>query len=200
MIDLKEVTKIPSFLGRVKYCNQHLTSLNKGSARRVYDLGNGNVLKLAMNPKGLAQNLVEADYILADLYPDMLNRCIDDQEDGQWIVTKKLEKVSIKQIEDYFGLGHKDLYSFLDKFTRYQIRQGTMPDFPFPSDPIKAELCDILYKICIDTHLLASDPQKRDSFGWDGDQNALKIIDFGLSKQVYIDHYLKKPESAAYGR
>ena len=58
---LPEFLKIKSFAGKMKFANQYLTRIGSGSGRIVYDIDGKKVLKLAKNPKGVAQNEMESN-------------------------------------------------------------------------------------------------------------------------------------------
>lgn len=95
VFNIKQLVSITSFSERVKYCNSTLKYLGQGSARRVYELPDGkNVLKLAKNQKGLAQNEAEHDLcqyagaMLAEIeYEDV----IDDNI--LFVIMEKAEKI-----------------------------------------------------------------------------------------------------------
>ena len=57
---LPEFLNIKSFSGKMKYANERLTRIGSGTGRVVYDIDGEKVLKLAKNPKGIAQNEAEA--------------------------------------------------------------------------------------------------------------------------------------------
>jgi predicted nuclease with TOPRIM domain len=97
--DIKELKNIRSFAGRIKYINQHLKKIGVGSARIVYQIDNDTVLKLAKNKKGIAQNDVEGDWGLHQMYPDILPELIDkDEDDDLWIIKKFAKKSRRKNL------------------------------------------------------------------------------------------------------
>lgn len=77
--------------------------LGSGSARRVYDLGNGYVIKVAKNQKGIAQNKVEyaissedSSGIFADVFDISLNY--------KYLIMRKADQVkSFSEVLHYFG-------------------------------------------------------------------------------------------------
>ncbi len=87
-----------------------LTKISMGSSRIVYDRGDGTVLKLARNTKGLAQNSVEA---FAGRDP-MINRVVAGVEkysdEFAWLVSQKVEQLgSQKEFENLTGIPWVDL-------------------------------------------------------------------------------------------
>lgn len=63
-----------------------LKKVGAGSDRIVYDLEDGNVIKIAKNPRGLLQNSFETpDYVLQDLLPEVKESGLD------YVVVEKVE-------------------------------------------------------------------------------------------------------------
>lgn len=53
--NMEEFKSISRFASRIKYCETHLQRISSGSGRIVYKIDDEKVLKLAKNPKGVAQ-------------------------------------------------------------------------------------------------------------------------------------------------
>jgi len=63
-----------------------LTKLGAGSDRIVYDLKDGNVIKIAKNPRGLLQNSFEtSDFYLKELVPNVIESGLD------YVVVEKID-------------------------------------------------------------------------------------------------------------
>lgn len=67
--------------------------VGKGSARAVYDLKNGTVLKVAINRKGIAQNKNEADPRFVPYYGDLLAEVKAVCPKGYWLIQRKAEAI-----------------------------------------------------------------------------------------------------------
>jgi hypothetical protein len=52
---LGNLDNIKSFSGKIKFADQNLSKIGSGTGRAVYDIDGTKVLKLAKNPKGVAQ-------------------------------------------------------------------------------------------------------------------------------------------------
>ena len=91
---LQELDGIRSFKERLAYCRERLgRSIGSGTARICFNIGNGHILKLAYNKKGLAQNEFEEEtsrmssavvdvYDVADNYTWIVEEmCIPSKED-----------------------------------------------------------------------------------------------------------------------
>ena len=73
--DFEELSSLPSYNARLKYCTQHLGKhIGKGSSRVTFQIDDENVLKLAFNQKGVAQNIEEERAYLARLEEERLLR------------------------------------------------------------------------------------------------------------------------------
>ncbi len=83
MFSFEILKSIPSFSKRIKYCNQYLGfSVGGGSSRRVFQLDDNKVLKLAINAKGIAQNEQEFNFSKEN-FVDITPNVFDDLSDTE---------------------------------------------------------------------------------------------------------------------
>jgi hypothetical protein len=85
--------------------------IGKGSGRAVYDLGNGQVVKVAKNNKGIAQNIEE--YRVSRIDRSMLfARIYDISDDYRYLIMDKADSIGdISFVWDYFGVSsNKELF------------------------------------------------------------------------------------------
>lgn len=78
-----------AFYNMNKYCEQHCgKDIGRGSSRAVYQLDDEKVIKVAIDPKGVAQNSAEvkvySKYRGFDLFPQIY----DYSPDGLWLVSE----------------------------------------------------------------------------------------------------------------
>lgn len=75
---------------RERFDFSNLTKIGSGSDRDVYDLGNGKVLKVAKNGRGLEQNIYEGDNYLinAGILPDVYERGLN------YVVVQNVPKIN----------------------------------------------------------------------------------------------------------
>ena len=66
--------------------------LGCGSGRRVFDLNNGYVVKVARNRKGIAQNRVEYQILTESEIP-IIARTISISEDDRYLIMEKVERL-----------------------------------------------------------------------------------------------------------
>lgn len=200
MFKFDDLNNLRSFAARIQYCDLHLTRMKAGSARRAYDMGNGHVLKLALNAKGIAQNDVESDAGIAVMYPDELNEPLDWSEDSTWLTSAKLEPVKKKDVEEFYGVSWVKLTDFFVKSSRYIIDNinNKYPDLPESEDPVKHERLVDLNRMLMDSNILSSDFVQISAFGHDKKTGLIKLMDFGFNKEVFFNHYQRPVNN--YGR
>lgn len=80
--------------------------INSGSGRRVFDLGNGYVVKVAKNQKGIAQNEVEYR-IKSDIDSYIFATILDTSKDYKYLIMEKADKIySFSYILRYYHVNH----------------------------------------------------------------------------------------------
>lgn len=102
---LTAIKRERSFAGRVRTARAMLGKpIGAGSGRVVFDLGDGTVLKIAKNPKGVSQNGMETDGFVQQSYSDIVAPVIDSDSDDLWLVMAKAKKVGTKRFEQLIGI------------------------------------------------------------------------------------------------
>ena len=87
-------------------------SIGSGSGRRVFDLENGYVVKVAKNKKGIAQN--EAEYQISSASNSALfAKVLQISEDYRMLIMQKAEKIKhISEVWEYFNVkSNRELYN-----------------------------------------------------------------------------------------
>jgi len=87
-------------------------SIGSGSGRRVFDLENGYVVKVAKNKKGFAQN--EAEYQISSASNSALfAKVLQISEDYRMLIMQKAEKIKhISEVWEYFNVkSNRELYN-----------------------------------------------------------------------------------------
>lgn len=192
-----EMSKLSTFAARNRFCQEHFTQISTGSARRAFDMGDGRVLKLAINQKGLDQNPVETDYGLGHMYPEILNPPLDHcDEDWRWMIAPKLEKARKKELEEYLGVDLPELNRFLSACE--DERDGRRSHFNFETHEDN-ETLSLIQDLVFNTNLRVGDWSRPSSWGKDPESGDFKILDWGLDKAVFEKHYAPKPKRSAYG-
>ena len=97
IFSLQELSKLPDYKARVRYCNQHIgRPCGRGTSRATYQLTDGNVLKLAYNDAGVKQN--QTEMATADSHKKLTPYIFDADTNGLWLVS---EYVLPAQMQDF---------------------------------------------------------------------------------------------------
>jgi len=134
-------------------------SIGSGSGRRVFDLDNGYVVKVAKNKKGLAQN--EAEYQISSKSNSVLfAKILQVSEDYHMLIMQKAEVIKhISEVWGYFNVeSNRGLY-YVE-----EIRQ-----------------------ISSEYNLLMADLYR--PVNWGRINSKLVIIDFGFTRRVRKRYY-----------
>lgn len=184
MFNILEFGNIETFSGRVSYCKKNLRFIQGGSARMTFDLNNGNVLKLAYNDKGLAQNRVESTRHFVQEYDHLFNVPIESHHNDQWNICKKMHKVSKEELEAFVEMNSRTFQRKVVKLNIWVMSQGrsNLPD-------IDTELLNEMHKLAANFNILVGEFKVRSSYGKDPDSGKIRIIDYGLTKEVYQEFY-----------
>lgn len=192
--NLNKLKKIETAAERVKYVRKYLgPSIGTGTARVVFPVGSEKVLKVAMNRKGLAQNKHEiklrfpGNPLLAKIY--------DFEIGGSWLEMEKLDPVSNSEFATLSGgINIKDLTA-LNKRLKYErtgfFEPGISPPSMFSTwDEVWHHPFAKMYFELSGEHpqIQLGDIAKLASWG-KNKQGKLRILDYGLSKEILRKHY-----------
>lgn len=133
--------------------------LGEGSSRKVFDLNNGYVVKIAKNIAGVEQNRIE--YMISeDDNSNLLAKVVQASNNYDFIIMRRARKVKdILDVWDYFNVTNKN--EFLD-----------LPE---------------LKRLKTNYNLLLNDLNKKTSWGMIGGRPV--IIDYGFTKRVKERYY-----------
>lgn len=106
-----------------QYPISKLTKLGAGSDRIVYDLKDGNVIKISKNARGLLQNSHETpDFYLADLLPRVIETGLDYVVVEKIDIDKKKSKQYLKPLEHLYPKDFENKTSAIqDAFGKMKI-------------------------------------------------------------------------------
>ena len=186
--DVNELKNINNFTARIKYVQSHLKRIGSGSARIVYEIDDKHVLKLARNKKGIAQNYVEADWGLHNMYDNILPELIETDEDNLWLIVEKANKITKKEFEKLTGVDFLEFGNTL----RYELanRESSYVPWSKPEDYeeiIDNEFFHDIIDMSINFDFPSGDFEKISSYG-EIDNNPV-VVDPGLTKDVYKEFY-----------
>lgn len=191
---LEELNKIRSFNGRITYANQNLSRIGSGSGRAVYDIDGTKVLKLAKNPKGVAQNEEEARLGNDWHINNLVTNVFDSAEDDTWVVAEEGKKVTEKRIKELTGiesLGSLNAYLRNSESTNKGGRTIFSMDPALKDSYVENEFVASLNDFMLNYNQMSGDLARPSSYGEvvrDGEPT-LVLTDYGLSDEVYNTHY-----------
>jgi len=123
--NIQQLVQLPSFRAKVRYCEQYLGHyIGKGTSRIVYDYGNNWVLKLALNPKGIAQNKFEYqtnnDYMAPDFFPKTQEKTDDD---FSFIIVEKARRATTADFKEALGMGWYEYCRYINDIGVYMTNR-----------------------------------------------------------------------------
>lgn len=133
--------------------------LGEGSSRKVFDLNNGYVVKIAKNMAGVEQNRIE--YMISeDDNSNLLAKVVQASNNYDFIIMRRARKVKdILDVWDYFNVTSKNEFLDLPELKRLKIKYN----------------------------LLLNDLNKKTSWGTISGRPV--IIDYGFTKRVRERYY-----------
>lgn len=188
--DLKEIldnlSSLETFKDKIDYAEKHLEHLSSGSSRIIYLTPDHQVLKLAKNERGIAQNKVESQ----NMGTKYINRTIKFDKKGSWKISPFCQKITEKQFEEMMNFPFKDFGDALSYGLR-SVSENSDKEKPKDFEAIsKNEMFQQLVKAGKEFKLLAGDLSRISSYGQiDGHPI---ILDSGLTKDIYTKFYTSK--------
>jgi len=197
--DQNVYTDKTSFAKQLRYAMERADKLGAGSSRVVFTIeyeGRPTALKIAKNPKGLAQNQKEADYGLYRMYPDITTPLIDYDEENdmpRWIHVEKADKLTKLKFKKITGMNFDSFALALQNADENRPRQS----FKYAIDPVENDVIEQseLYYDVVDLmgnfNILSGDLTRLANWGlYEGRP---VIIDLGFDSEVHKQHYSPKP-------
>jgi hypothetical protein len=191
---LGEFLKIKSFAGKMKYAGEHLTRIGSGTGRVVFDIDGEKVLKLAKNPKGIAQNEAEAG---AGRYPDthdIVTEVFEEADNSEWLISEKAKKVNEKRIKDITGIPSlNDVYMYLRN--NHEQNKGKRAIYGLDKEMEELirenEWVQELENFINNYSQSPGDMGRPSTYGevLRGGQPTIVLTDYGLNDEVYDTHY-----------
>lgn len=194
----EEFNNIQSFDKKLKYANQRLFKISSGSARVVYKVDNEKVIKIAKNKKGLAQNLIEADWGVQN--HEIAAKIFNVGEFAMgigpfWIEMEFAKKVTPSRFKQLTGFSKDEIHRYL-LYLKY--KNAPKNDLLYVlNDVLKSkaensEFIQNLENLIFEFDMLyPGDFGKVSSYGEVLRYGKPKIVlvDFGLTKTVWNDFY-----------
>ena len=121
--NLDELSSLPSYNARFKYCTQHLGKhIGKGSSRATFQLDDEKILKLAWNEKGVAQNEEEQRAYGDDIFPEVYECDLN----GYWLISEFVLPAKAQDFKQCFGMTFKEFVSFIYACGAYRFNKSNL--------------------------------------------------------------------------
>lgn len=193
---------LKSFAARINYCSEHLPKIAAGTGRIVFKIDDKTVLKLAKNPKGIAQNLEEASIGRDSYFQDVVAHVYNYDPDDKWIESELAKKVTPTRFKQVTGVDIQTAGTYLkmreDEEKSRRNRSGGI-SYNIPADQLEQlhenDFLRDMFDLMMNYNLLAGDFDRLSSYG-EVNRNGHPLIvavDYGLSDEVWQDHYERRP-------
>lgn len=189
---LQQLSELKSFSKRITFAASNWPRLASGSARVIFDYAPGLILKVAKNDKGIAQNMVERDYLIQSSYKDIIAQIKEEDTEDKWIIVERAQKVTPSQFKALAGFDIKDLNTYLINWSaKMKGRHLTYTQ----SEDVKQKIDDSpLVQDLLD--MVGNFDMETGDFGrissWGIVDNRLVLTDYGLTHSIYEEHYKPK--------
>ncbi|TXH11442.1 MAG: hypothetical protein E6R04_02330 [Spirochaetes bacterium] len=191
---LQSLDALSTYEERFEACRARgMKVLGEGSARTVFSFGINSVIKLAVSEVGAEQNKAEASGCGNELGSEILARVQRSGRDYYWIVMEKLQPVrSDQEFEQLAGVEMQQLREVLTFWYAETVQRARHRLFK-PDEyerTLKLPLAKSLMVVIKQCNLLPGDLAKYSSWGVTKN-GSLKLLDFGLTQQIFMKHYYK---------
>lgn len=188
-----DALKGKSFSAKVKYCQKMCgKQIGGGSSRVVFQIDDQWVLKLAKNPKGIAQN-EEEFRIATDGYGSGLSVKVDesrsDTEGYEWLVSEYVLPAKAQDFRQVCGIEWKDIETFAGSLEDYRVVRGIYEKY---ADNERAtDLLNEIYEYWGNWDGALGDVARLANWGMvrrDGDVEMV-LLDLGASRDIIKQYY-----------
>lgn len=185
-IVLENIEGLETFGARIKYAESNLKHLSSGSSRVTYLTKDKAVIKLAKNEKGLAQNAAEVK-AGTKCESKYINKTLANAKDFSWIKVPFCNKITEKDFKDITKIDFNDFGEAI-RYALKEISGNSDKKKPKNYDETnKSDLFKDIIRCGKACDLMPGDIARISSFG--EKDNHPVLLDLGLSKKVFSDHY-----------
>ena len=196
-----------TFNKRLKYCKEMLGfPIGKGSSRVVFQMDDETCLKLAINDKGIAQNLEEIK-IASDGFISYIPKVYNgsDEENGLWVITQYVLPAKKEDFKKVLGIDFGDIIDYvINTDRRFDYKNSfhlKMADNMIHHLYAKYEANDDVIELFNDIHdikanydQMVGDLSRINNWGMvrENGNTFMVMLDSGLSEEVYNQFYKPK--------
>jgi hypothetical protein len=189
-----EMLKLSSYAKRIAYCKERLVFLGKGSSRMAFKVDESKVIKIAVNGKGIKQNMVEINSY-NDYFSEILAKVIDYSDDGIFLEMEIAKKPKPNDFKRIFGFGLDVISEYL-KYRWRTMHNERMNYIPVIIEDIIDDLDEIdelnsIIEFCNNNNINPNDFGTVAQWGIVNRNNNeyLVIVDYGYSEDVKKLYY-----------
>lgn len=195
--DLEYFSKLNSFKKRADYCQTHLKRISSGSGRIVYMVDDTKVLKLAKNPRGVAQNEIEAKYSNYQDISDITAKVFASDDRNLWVEMELARKVTPPIFKQITGFNWDDFKNAMEKHY-YRVNPQQAPMWFRDSETTELEqemwedeFCYDMLSFMGNYDVPVGDLIRLSTYGVVNRNGSDRIvmIDYGLNNEVWNGYY-----------
>lgn len=183
---LSQLSALETFKDRLDFAEKRFERLSSGSSRVIFTFAGSSgkeVLKLAKNKRGIAQNLVEGNPKMKNKF---INTTLKMDKQGLWKTSPYLEELSEKDFEEMIGVPFKDFGEAISY--GLQSVSGNKHEKPKGFEAVKeTEIYKELVKMGKEFSLMGGDIGRISSFKQAEGHPVL--VDAGLNREIYDQFY-----------
>ena len=182
------------------YCKRNLGDpIGKGTSRIVFQVTDYQVLKLALNQKGIAQNEYEGRYDSyksgLDIFPEVYKKA----EDNSWLLSEYVLPAKPEDFKHCIGISFKTWTKVVEKmgqdtrYSRYNIPTGITDEQLIDlveNYPFVEEVYDFIGSY---TDVPIGDMMRIANYGLAkrGGQAHIVLLDSGINEEIFNKYYRK---------
>lgn len=185
---LKQLSDLKDFDEREELAKEHFKHLGTGSSRSVFEMNESLVLKIAINSKGLAQNLTEAQ---PEMQCECTNHIVAFDPKGKWSISHTTKNITEKDFKRLTGM------SFSSYGTALYYKMNNEGDERKPKDYEEIErnpFFQCMSELVLKTDLMTGDLTKISSYA---ELNGKVVArDLGFDRDTYRQFYASDSSSS----
>jgi len=177
--DIRKFKSLENISYMKAYADSFLNVLGEGSSRIAYSLTSNKVLKVALNEKGIDQNIAELDVFTNPLTKPMVSKIQDYDPSYRWLIADSVRIFKSElEFEEETGVNFQ---SFVQELKDAIINK---------KDP-SSDLAKNTLKTIENSDLMLGDIAIIEHWGKSSDGRVV-LLDYGFTKEVWKTHYSKK--------
>lgn len=185
--DFEYFKSLSHFSKQLLYAKGKLKKLGAGSSRIVFEYKN-DVLKIAKNKKGIAQNKIETDNYIHQSHKNIVCKLLEEDKECNWLLVQKANKINNSRFEKLANIKFETFCGLLTKWDKQ--KNGKLKLTNEESEMLYGEedtFLQQLVNLISNFDFIVNDFKKLTSFG--EINNRIVVVDFGFTESVYKEHY-----------